>query len=78
MSTTSPDQDQKRAEGEPPPLELDAALAGLDERDALVRQARETLEETLAGLKLTPAEELALSGELGRLRDLAQARRQHR
>lgn len=73
MSTTSPDQGQEGQEAEPsPPIpELDEALAGLDERESLVRQARETLEETLSGLKLTPAEEMALASELGRLRDLA-------
>ena len=75
MSTTSPDQDQdqeqERTKGESSPADLDEALAGLDERDALVRQARETLEQTFASLKLTPAEELALAPELGRLRDLA-------
>ena len=36
------------------------------------RAARESLEETLAGLKLTPEEETALADELRQLRDLTQ------
>ena len=38
----------------------------------LVARARESLEETLAGLKLTPEEERAMADELRQLRDLGQ------
>jgi len=37
----------------------------------LVARARESLEETLAGLKLTPDEERAMAGELQQLRELS-------
>src|SRR4051794_8769206 len=37
----------------------------------VVAQARESLEETLAGLKLTPEEERALASELAQLRELS-------
>src|SRR3954471_4112121 len=37
----------------------------------LVARARESLEETLAGLKLTPDEERAMAEELRQLRDLS-------
>ena len=49
---------------------LDAVLDQLDETEALVTRARDSLEETLSGLKLTPEEEKALEGELAQLRDL--------
>ncbi|HEV3166958.1 MAG TPA: GTP-binding protein [Isosphaeraceae bacterium] len=52
---------------------IDDALSLLDrqEQDDVVQRARDSLEETLAGLKLTPQEEHALSSELHQLRDLA-------
>jgi GTP-binding protein Era len=40
------------------------------ESDVAVERARESLEATVASLKLTPEEELALSNELGQLREL--------
>jgi small GTP-binding protein len=46
-------------------LETDAV-----EQDVAVERARESLESTLASLKLTPEEESALTGELKQLRDL--------
>ncbi len=56
----------------PEPEPLDSLLEPLEsDQDDLLRQARESLEQTLAGLNLTPAEEQALAGELGQLRDLA-------
>lgn len=54
---------QRRAEGQP---EDGGGTTGPD----VVAQARESLEETLRGLKLTPEEERALSEELRQLRDL--------
>src|SRR5271167_3378975 len=39
-------------------------------KDEAVERARESLEATLASLKLTPEEETALAGELAQLRDL--------
>ena len=50
-------------------LDLDAVLDGLafDDQDDLVRRARESLEETLHGLKLTPEEGRALA-EIGAAR----------
>jgi GTPase len=47
--------------------ELDRQTEGADET---VERARVSLEETLAGMKLTPAEELILAEELSQLRDL--------
>ena len=47
-------------------------LMQLDEQEELVTRARESLEETLKGLKLTPEEERALADELRQLRDLGQ------
>jgi small GTP-binding protein len=47
------------------------ALEPLDREDELIQRARESLEETIAGLKLTPEEEVALSGEVAQLRELA-------
>jgi GTPase len=49
--------------------ELDRQTASEDP-DQAVERARESLEETLAGLKLTPEEETALADELRQLRDL--------
>jgi GTP-binding protein Era len=54
--------------GEP----LNEVLEPLSREDDLVRQARESLEQTLAGLKLTPEEEAALADELRQLRELTQ------
>src|SRR5262245_35654419 len=51
--------------------ELDRQAAA-ENPDRAVEQARESLEETLAGLKLTPEEETALADELRQLRDLTQ------
>src|SRR5262245_25696298 len=51
--------------------ELDREAAS-ENPDRAVEQARESLEETLAGLKLTPEEETALADELRQLRDLTQ------
>jgi small GTP-binding protein len=51
--------------------ELDRQAAS-ENPDRAVEQARESLEETLAGLKLTPEEETALADELRQLRDLTQ------
>ena len=52
--------------------ELDAQLESLAEPEAdVVQRARESLEETLAGLKLTPEEEHALADELRQLRESA-------
>jgi hypothetical protein len=58
--------------------ELNALLDELDRQtaaenpDQAVERARESLEETLAGLKLTPEEETALADELRQLRELTQ------
>src|SRR6201998_1792227 len=58
--------------------ELNELLDELDRQtpkenpDAAVERARESLEETLAGLKLTPEEETALADELRQLRELTQ------
>lgn len=53
---------------------LTAMLDQLDETpdQELVERARESLEETLKGLKLTPEEERALADELRQLRELGQ------
>ena len=51
--------------------DLTTVLDELDETDALVGRARETLDATLAGLHLTPEEEHALADELRSLHDLA-------
>src|SRR5947199_10743464 len=64
--------------GDPPaaPLpdpELAAMLDRLEDaapQDEVVARARESLEETLAGLRLTPEEERALADELRQLREL--------
>lgn len=63
------------ADPETPPI--DDVIAALDQEagapghDAIAR-ARESLEQTIRGLKLTPDEEAALAVELGQLRDLAE------
>ncbi len=49
--------------------DLDRQVAN-DATPDVVAQARESLEETIAGLKLTPEEERAMAGELRQLRDL--------
>ena len=69
MSTIGPPGD---APPQPDPA-LIAMLDKLDEipRDDVVEKARESLEETLNGLKLTPEEERALGDELRQLRDLS-------
>jgi small GTP-binding protein len=51
--------------------ELDRQTAA-EKPDEAVERARESLEETIAGLKLTPEEETALADELRQLRDLTQ------
>jgi len=51
---------------------LDQLETSVDEQDVAVERARESLEATLAGLKLTTEEEAALAGELKQLRDLTQ------
>ncbi len=51
--------------------ELDRQTAA-ENPDRAVERARESLEETLAGLKLTPEEETALADELRQLRELTQ------
>jgi predicted GTPase len=64
----------------PEPPELDAVLEPLEaqaraedhDHGDLVARARESLEETLLGLRLTPDEERAVAEELRQLRDLAQ------
>jgi len=54
------------------PAGLDGMLDRLGEPDALVVRARESLEATLSGLKLTPVEEAALGSEINQLRALTQ------
>jgi GTP-binding protein Era len=49
---------------------LDETLTALDHQIDVVQRARESLEETLQALQLTPAEEQALAGEIRQLRDL--------
>ncbi len=51
---------------------LTEVLMQLDEQEELVTRARESLDETLKGLRLTPEEERALADELRQLRDLGQ------
>ncbi len=56
-----------------PPAEeptLDGVLGQLDDSDGLVLRARESLEETLGALRLTPEEERALAPEIAQLREL--------
>ncbi len=52
------------------PDDLKTMLEPLDEQDDVVQRARESLDQTLAGLKLTPEEEALLANELDQLRDL--------
>ena len=68
MATDSPADPTEPLLGEAP--SLDEVLTHLDETDLLVNRARESLEATLSALKLTPAEEAALSSELDQLRAL--------
>jgi small GTP-binding protein len=49
---------------------LDELDSQIDEKDKVVERARESLESTLASLKLTPEEEAVLARELSQLRDL--------
>ncbi len=51
--------------------DLTSILGGLDATDALVGRARDTLDSTLAGLRLTPDEERAMAEEIRGLQDLA-------
>ncbi len=51
---------------------LDQLETSVCEQDVAVERARESLDATLAGLKLTTEEETALAGELKQLRDLTQ------
>jgi small GTP-binding protein len=51
---------------------LDQLETTVDEQDVAVERARESLEATVASLKLTTEEEAAMSGELKQLRDLTQ------
>src|SRR4051794_35751492 len=71
MSTPEPGSIPDDPPAAPP---LAAVLGALDHPDddpnGVVARARESLEETLAALKLTPEEEQALAGELKQLRDL--------
>ncbi len=69
MSATDPTGDAPTL----PDPALTAMLEQLDEvpQDDAVEKARESLEETLNGLKLTPEEERALGDELRQLRDLS-------
>ena len=65
MSTAEPDQ--------PPTPEgptLDGVLGQLDDTEGLVLRARESLEETLSGMKLTPEEARVLAPEIEQLREL--------
>jgi len=58
---------------EDPPVDaatLDGVLDQLDDSEGLVLRARESLEQTLDALRLTPEEEHALSSEIAQLRDL--------
>lgn len=54
------------------PDDLKTVLDPLDEQDDVVVRARESLDQTLAGLKLTPEEEAALADELRQLRELSE------
>jgi GTPase len=69
MTTPDPSGDSPSL----PDPALTAMLEQLDEipQDDVVEKARESLEETLGGLKLTPEEERALGDELRQLRDLS-------
>ena len=52
--------------------ELKAVLEPLDEQDSVVVRARDSLDRTLANLKLTPEEEAVLGDELRQLRELTE------
>ena len=52
--------------------ELKVVLEPLDEQDSVVVRARESLDRTLADLKLTPEEEAVLGDELRQLRELTE------
>lgn len=52
----------------PPESALDPLI---HEQDAIVRRARESLDQTLAGLKLTPEEAAALADEIRQLEELS-------
>ncbi len=69
MATVDPSDDIEPQVDEPT---LDEVLNHLDETDVLVDRARESLDATLSGLHLTPAEEAALSGEIAQLQALTQ------
>ena len=56
----------------PAPDDLKAVLDPLDEQDEVVVRARESLDQTLADLKLTPEEEAALGDELRQLREMSE------
>ena len=49
---------------------LDGVLGQLDDAEGLVLRARESLEETLSGMKLTPEEARVLAPEIEQLREL--------
>jgi GTPase len=49
---------------------LDQLDTQLDENEATVERAKDSLEATLSSLKLTPDEEAVLAGELSQLREL--------
>ena len=51
---------------------LKAVLEPLDEQDSVVVRARESLDRTLADMKLTPEEESILGDELRQLRELSE------
>ncbi|SIO07254.1 hypothetical protein SAMN05444166_2306 [Singulisphaera sp. GP187] len=73
MSTLDPPTGDD-ASFSPDDPELASMLEELDvnRRDEIVEKARESLEETLKGMNLTPAEEHALGDELRQLRELGQ------
>jgi GTPase len=80
MSTLDPTGDPASAPSNPDASELSAMLDDLERQSIdspevdtgpdIVAQARESLEETIRGLKLTPEEEKAVAEELRQLRDL--------
>ncbi len=63
--------DPNAAPPTPPPPGLDEVLDGMDDGREVYLQARESLEEALNGLKLSPSEARALVQEVEALRDLA-------
>src|SRR3954447_10847550 len=54
------------------PVDLNAVLGPLDEQDSVVRRARESLEQTLAELKLSPDEQALLADEMRQLREITE------